>query len=94
MMSLFGTNGFTPEHAEAIRTLPELNEVILFFDGDEGGREAVTKISEKVRAIKPDILITAVDTPDDEDINSLVQGHDAEILSHLIKNQKACKCFR
>ena len=52
MMSLFGTNGFTPEHVEAIKSLVELNEVILFFDGDEGGREAVTKISEKVRGYK------------------------------------------
>lgn len=88
MMSLFGTNGFTPEHVEAIRTLPELNEVVLFFDGDEGGREAVTKISDKIKTIKPDILITHVDTPDDEDINSLVQGHDPEILSHLLKTRK------
>jgi hypothetical protein len=31
MMALFGTNGFTPEHSEAIKNLPELNEVILFF---------------------------------------------------------------
>lgn len=88
MMSLYGTNGFTPEHAEAIKTLTGLNEVILFFDGDEGGREAVIKISEKVRALKPDILITMVETPDDEDINSLIQGHDAEILSHLLKTRK------
>jgi len=88
VMSLFGVNGFTPEHAEAIRTLSELNEVILFFDGDQGGREAVVKISEKVRAISPEMLITAVDTPDDEDINSLVQGHDAEILAHLIRNRQ------
>ncbi len=34
------------------------------------------------------ILVTAVDTPDNEDINSLVQGHDPEILSHLIKSRK------
>jgi DNA primase len=88
MMSLFGTNGFTPEHGEAIRNLPELNEVVLFFDGDQGGREAVIKISEKIRTIKQDILITYVETPDDEDINSLVQGHDAEILSHLLKTRK------
>ena len=88
MMALFGTNGFTPEHSEAIKNLPELNEVILFFDGDESGREAVTRTSEKVKAIKPDILITAVDTPDDEDINSLIQGHAPEILSHLIKSRK------
>lgn len=88
MMAIFGTNGFTPEHSEAIKSLPELSEVILFFDGDESGREAVTRISEKVKALKPDILITAVDTPDNEDINSLIQGHDPEILSHLIKSRK------
>lgn len=87
-MALFGTNGFTPEHAQAIKNLPELNEVVLFFDGDESGREAVTRITEKVKAIKPDILITAIDTPDEEDINSLIIGHDPEILSHLIKSRK------
>ena len=87
-MALFGTNGFTPEHFEAIKNLPELNEVVLFFDGDGSGREAVTRIAEKVKALKPDILITSVDTPDDEDINSLIQGHDPEILSHLIKSRK------
>ena len=89
MMALFGTNGFTQDHAEAIKRLPELNEVILFFDGDESGREAVTRIAEKVKAIKPEILITSVDTPDEEDINSLIQGHDPEILSHLIKSRKS-----
>ncbi len=57
MMALFGTNGFTPQHSEAIKNLPELNEVILFFDGDESGREAVTRIAEKVKALKPDILV-------------------------------------
>ena len=87
-MALFGTNGFTPEHVEAIKNLPELNEVVLFFDGDGSGREAVTRIAEKVKALKPDILITSVDTTDDEDINSLIQGHDPEILSHLIKSRK------
>jgi DNA primase len=88
VMALFGTNGFTAEHAEAIKSLPELNEVVLFFDGDESGREAVARISEKIRTIKSEILITAVDTPDEEDINSLIIGHDPEILSHLIKSRK------
>jgi DNA primase len=88
LMSLFGVNGFTPEHAEAIKNLNELNEVVLFFDGDDGGRDAVTKISEKVSAIREDVLITATETPDGEDINSLVQGHDPEILSHLLRSRK------
>jgi DNA primase/thymidylate synthase len=88
MMALFGTNGLTQEHLEAIKNLGELNEVVLFFDGDQSGREAVTRISEKVLSIKPDTLITVVDTPDGEDVNSLVQGHDPEILSHLITGRK------
>jgi DNA primase len=88
MMALFGTNGLTQEHLEAIKNLGELNEVVLFFDGDQSGREAVTRISEKVLSIKPEILITVVDTPDGEDVNSLVQGHDPEILSHLITGRK------
>ena len=53
MMALFGKNDFTQEHSEVIKNLPELSEVVLFFDGDESGRETVTRIAEKVKTIKP-----------------------------------------
>lgn len=88
ILSLYGTNGFTNEIEEAIKELPELEEVILFFDGDNAGREAITRISEKLLQFKPGLKITAVETPEDEDINSLLQSHDPEILTHLINERK------
>ncbi len=84
ILSLFGTNGFTTEIEESIKALPELEETIFFLDGDKAGKEAVNKISEKLQQLKPTLKITAVETPEGEDINSLIQGHSPEILTHLI----------
>ena len=87
-ISLFGTNGFTSEIEEALKELPELEETIFFLDGDKAGREAINRISEKLLQLKPALKITAVETPEGEDINSLIQGHDPEILQHLINGRK------
>jgi DNA primase len=87
LMSLFGVNGFTGEHEETIRGLAELEEVVLFFDGDKAGREATEKVAEKLKTIKPQLTISKVETPEGEDINSLLQGHDPEILHHLVKER-------
>jgi len=87
-ISLFGTNGFTQEIQQAIKELPELDEVILFFDGDQAGENAAKKHAEILQQLKPAVKITVVETPQGEDINSLVQGHDPEILHHLIKQRK------
>jgi len=35
----------------------------------------------------PHLKISTVNTPDEEDINSLVQGHEAEVLTHLINER-------
>jgi DNA primase catalytic core len=88
MISLFGTNGFTAEIQEAIKGLQQLEEVILFFDGDNAGEIAITRVSEKLQEIRPGVKVTYVDTPKDEDINSLLQGHEPEILAHLVKERK------
>jgi DNA primase len=87
-ISLFGTNGFTTEIQEATKSLSELEEIILFFDGDNAGEMAITRVSEKLQEIRPGVKVTYVETPKDEDINSLLQGHDPEIFSHLIKERK------
>ncbi len=87
VLALYGTNGFTSEHEEAIKSLPDLEEIILFFDGDEAGRAAVTKYKESLLQIKPDIKISHVDTPEGEDPNSLTISHSPEILSHLIEKR-------
>ncbi|POS00648.1 DNA primase catalytic core [Flavobacterium croceum DSM 17960] len=87
VLSLYGTNGLTEEHLQAIKELKQLEELIFFFDGDTAGNEAINKYNEVIREIHPSIKITKVNTPENEDINSLVQGHTEEILLHLISER-------
>ncbi|MBN2348461.1 MAG: toprim domain-containing protein [Bacteroidales bacterium] len=88
IIALFGTNGFTPEIQEAIKGLTELEEIILFFDGDNAGKEAAIKLNAKLLQLLPSVKITKTETPEGEDVNSLIQGHDPEILNHLINERK------
>ena len=41
-----------------------------------------------MRELHPKAKISQVETPKDEDINSLIQGHESEILIHLIEQRK------
>jgi DNA primase/energy-coupling factor transporter ATP-binding protein EcfA2 len=88
LLSLFGTNGLTEEHAEAIRNLKELEEIIFFLNGDEPGIKAVEKYASMLKSEYPNIKITSVEVPHNEDVNSLLQSHDKEILNHLIDTRK------
>jgi DNA primase len=88
ILALFGTNGLTEEHQKAIKQMPHLQEIILFLDGDSAGRKAVELHSLTLKNLLPSIVISQVETPENEDINSLLQGHKAEIFTHLIENRK------
>jgi len=88
ILALYGTNGFTEDHKQAIIELKELKEIILFFDGDQAGREAITKHSEILHQLKPGIKLTYIETPESEDVNSLLQGHEKEVFTHLLENRK------
>jgi DNA primase len=87
ILSCYGTNGLTEEHEQAIRELEQLEEIIFFFDGDEAGSKAVHKYTEEIKQLKPGVKITSVNTPENEDVNSLAQGHDPGILAHLIEKR-------
>jgi DNA primase catalytic core len=89
ILALYGTNGFTGQHRDAIAGLKELKEVILFFDGDDAGKEALESIAAKLKSINDKLTITVADTPEVEDVNSLLQGHDPEIFTHLLENRKS-----
>jgi len=88
ILALYGTNGLTPEHSKAIKELPELQEIIFFFDGDEAGKKAAVKTSHDLSQQLPGIKLTSVETPENEDINSLLDGHEPDIFEHLFKNRK------
>ena len=87
ILSCYGTNGLTEEHQQAIQSLERLEEIIFFFDGDEAGTKAVHKYTELIKQLKPGVKITSVNTPENEDVNSLAQGHDPGILAHLIEKR-------
>ncbi len=89
VLALYGTNGLSEEHQKAIRSLKDLEEVVLFFDGDEAGRKAVEKYAPMLKGEIPHLQVSYVETPQGEDVNSLLQGHSTEVLSHLIKTRKA-----
>ena len=88
ILALYGTNGFTDDHRQAITALPKLKEIILFFDGDEAGTEATKAIATELKQINEKLQISVVDTPEGEDVNSLSIGHEPEIFTHLINNRQ------
>jgi DNA primase len=88
ILACYGTNGFTTEHEQAIKELKQLEEIIIFFDGDEAGREGSKRIADKLHQLKPETRISFVQTPEDEDVNSLAQSHEPEIFAHLIESRK------
>ena len=88
LLSCFGTNGLTEEHRKAIAGLDKLEEIIFFLNGDKAGRAAVLKHTETIRTLKPGIKISNIDPPEDEDVNSLLQGHESGIFTEMISNRK------
>lgn len=88
ILSLFGTNGFTEEHTEAVSQLKELEEIIFFLNGDQAGIKAVEKYAPMLKADYPSVIISNVAVPENEDVNSLLQGHSGDILHHLVNARK------
>ena len=88
VLALYGTNGFTQEHATAVAGLVELNEVCLFLNGDAAGRKATEIVAEKIRVLKPGVLISSVAVAEGEDCNSLLVKEGAELLAHMIEERE------
>jgi DNA primase len=88
ILSCYGNLAFTKEAQEAVKNLPKLKEAIIFFDGDQGGIDGIKHVTEILNQIKPGIKITAVATPEKEDVNSLFVKYDKDCLTQLINDQK------
>lgn len=92
VLACYGTNGFTKEHREAIKSLKKLQTIIVFFDGDETGRKASKKLHEILSIDFEEVNITIVKTPEDEDINSLWTNNESqELFKHLLKEVVSIK---
>jgi DNA primase catalytic core len=92
VLACYGTNGMKAEHIKAIKELQNLKEIIFFFDGDKAGENAAEKYAEELKKFTTSKLlkfkISKVETPENEDVNSLLDGHKPEIFTHLINDRR------
>ncbi len=88
ILALYGTNGLTQEHTEALQSLKELKEIIFILNGDEPGKSATDKHSKALHELLSHIKITKVELPEGEDVNSLKQSHEPGIINHLLENRQ------
>jgi DNA primase catalytic core len=88
VLSCFGTNGLTDEHKQAIKELPDLKEVIFFFDGDKAGNEAIDKYGKELSELL-EVKLSKVNTPEGEDINSLYVNYDKDAILQLLDERSS-----
>jgi DNA primase len=89
VLALYGTNGLTDEHLEAIKALSGLEEIVFWLNADAPGEEATKKQAAALQALYPAVRITGVEMPAGEDINSLAQTHsDTKIFTSLLKARR------
>jgi DNA primase catalytic core len=94
VLALYGTNGLTDEHQKAIKAIKNLEEIILFFDGDQAGREAVKKYAPMLKEMVSQIKVSVVNCPENEDINSLLISHEKGVLEHLLETRTSPPTLR
>jgi len=87
LISCFGTNGLNEEILQAIKELPELEEIIFCFDQDKAGKTAVEKYAKQLGISNEKLVITSVELPNN-DVNETLQLHDETIFTELLKNRK------
>lgn len=86
LLACYGTNGLTEEHQQAIKELPQLEEIIFFFDNDTAGKEAVKKYGAMLKAEYPELKLTTAE-PINKDINETLQGHEESIFIELLNKR-------
>lgn len=85
ILALYGTNGLTEEHQQAIIHLKDLQEIILMLNADEAGEAATVKHAGILKNLLPHITVTKVTLPAGEDVNSVLCTHDdGKVLTDLI----------
>ncbi|MBV7531764.1 toprim domain-containing protein [Chitinophaga sp. sic0106] len=89
VLACYGTNGLLAEHMSAIKSLPHLKEIVFAFDADEAGNKAVEKYAALLKEQLPEIILTYLELPTGEDINSISLSHEPQIFVHLLTNRKS-----
>jgi DNA primase len=88
LISCFGTNGLNDEILQAIKELPELEEIIFCFDQDKAGKEAVKKYAQLLTTENQQLTTSFVELPNN-DVNETLQLHDETIFIQLLEERKS-----
>ena len=87
ILALYGTNGLTDEHQQAIINLPHLEEIILMLNADDAGIAATVKHYHTLQNLLPNVKITTVALPC-KDVNETLQAHDETIFTVLLNERQ------
>lgn len=87
ILACYGTNGLNEEIKSALTELKALNEIIFAFDNDDAGNKATEKYSKELKELLPNIILSKLNLPDGEDINSTAVAHQSEIFTHLLETR-------
>jgi DNA primase/DNA-binding MarR family transcriptional regulator len=87
ILALYGTNGLTAEHTEAVSQLKDLDEIIFLLDGDEAGNQGAKTNAERLHEKFPTIKISQGNLPENEDVNSLLIGHEIGIIDSILEKR-------
>ncbi len=90
LLALYGVNGLTEEHLKAISQLPELEEIIFALDSDAAGEAATRDHARTLGRLHPQISLSYLALPRNEDINSMAVGHEhyPALFKKLISERK------
>jgi len=103
VLALYGTNGLTAEHLEAIKQWADgppshkatagEKEIILALDADQAGREATQRHANTLNQVLSGVKITTLELPEGEDLNSLIVSHEdrAGLLASLLEQRRELK---
>ncbi len=89
ILALYGTNGLSKEHLEAINQLKYLEETIFFMDSDKAGPQAVQTYAETLQGTYPTLRLSNIIGLEDEDVNSILQAHAPAILVDMVAKRKS-----
>jgi DNA primase len=87
LLAAYGTNRLTAEHIEAIKELKNLKEIVFAFDNDEAGGTATVRYAKELKELLPQLSISKLELPENEDVNETAQAHQPEIFLHLLENR-------
>lgn len=87
VLALYGTNGWTREHTEALTGLEQLEEVCLMLDADAAGRRATDMYARKVRDAWPHVQVTSAELPEGQDANGVLVASGPEVLVKAVADR-------